>query len=91
MFAIQYINRPGIGYGGYVVNDGTHTVFIKATTSNDTGHLFNWLGNGDIARGRDIERDYSLALPPVFLNPRQYNDMVNGMYTHTAIAYTKEG
>lgn len=91
MFAIQYFNRPGIGYGGYMVNDGSHLVFIPCTTANDTGKLFLWLGNGDMARGRDVHRDLSIELPAIFLNPKQYNDMVNDMYLHTVMPYTKEG
>jgi hypothetical protein len=91
VFAIQYVDRPGNGYGGYVVNDGTHTVFIAATTSSDIGKLYRWLGKGDMAKGRDEYQSDALTLPSVSLNPMQYNDMVNPMSKGNEVAYIKEG
>lgn len=91
MFAIQYVNRPGTGYGGYVVNDGSNTVFIKATTPVDTRRLYVWLGNGDSVKGKDIHNIHALILPNVILNPAQYNAMVNPMPTHDTKAYSHKG
>lgn len=91
-FAIQYINRPGTGYGGYVVNDGTNTVFVKATTPNDTRRLYVWLGNGNDIEGKRIANSSeALTLPNVMLNPAQYNVMVGSMPTHDVKAFTVKG
>lgn len=89
MFAYQYITRPGNGYGGYVVNDCTNTVFIRATSESDTLLLREWLGKGDRARGRAILDSEGISLPTVSLNPAQYNAMVSPMCTHEQRAYTK--
>jgi len=91
VFAIQYVNRPGTGYGGYVVNDGSNTVFIKATTESDTRRLYVWLGNGDAVKGRGIANTHSLCLPSVVLNPAQYNTMIGGMCTPDIKAYSHKG
>lgn len=91
MFALQYVDRPGTGYGGYVVNDGTHTVFIAASTSSDIGKLYRWLGKGDMAKGRDEYHSNALTLPDVSLNAAQYNAMVNPMSKGNEVTYTKEG
>lgn len=91
MFAIQYVNRPGTGYGGFIVNDGSNTVFIKATTPVDTRRLYTWLGNGDSIKGKGIANTHALTLPNVVLNPAQYNAMVGGMSTYDVKAYSHKG
>lgn len=92
MFALQYMTRPGTGYGGYVVNDGSNTVFIKATTPSDRGTLYRWLGNGDMAKGRDMANSPAcFSMPDVSLNPAQYNAIVNPMPIHSACAYSGKG
>lgn len=92
MFAIQYVNRPGNGHGGFVVNDGSHTVFVPACTQVDTRRLYTWLGNGDSLQG---ERLYNspvrLSMPAVMLNPAQYNTLVGSMVMHDVQAFIKEG
>lgn len=86
------MNRPGTGYGGYVVNDGTQCVFIKATTASDRGSLHRWLGNGDINKGRDMTNSPAcFSMPDVFLNPKQYNDIVNPMPLHSSVSFNGKG
>lgn len=88
MFAIQYITRPGQYYGGYMVNDGTHCVFIPCTTPSDRIRLYKWIGNGDIGMGRDMV-DKALAMPDVSLNPAQYNALVITFDDYTNVAFVK--
>ncbi len=90
MFAIQYVNRPGNGYGGYIVHDDKGLVFVKATSSNDTRALYVWLGKGDAIRGRDLLND-AFQMPSITLNPAQYNAMVVDMPLHTERSFVKEG
>ena len=90
MFAIQYINRPGNGHGGYIVHDDKGLVFIKATSSNDIRPLHAWLGNGNANKGRDMIRD-AFSMPSVILNPAQYNALVCDMYTNEQRSFVKEG
>lgn len=90
MFALQYINRPGNGYGGYVVHDDKGIVFVKATSATDIRPLYLWLGNGDDIKGRDMMRN-AFSMPSVVLNPAQYNAMVCGMPLHTERSFVKEG
>lgn len=86
-FAIQYINRPGNGYGIYLVNDGVNYYSVKATSINDTASLYKWLGNGDMARGKALVSSAKcFSMPAVFLNPAQYNSLVAQLMdtnTHT--------
>lgn len=90
MFAIQYINRPGNGHGGYIIHDDRGLVFIKATSSNNILPVYTWLGNGDPNKGRHIMRD-AFSMPSVILNPAQYNAMVCDMTLCTERVFIKEG
>lgn len=87
-FAYQYITRPGNGYGGYVVNDGTHSVFIPSTSESDRVRLHKWIGNGDIGKGRDMVNS-ALAMPTVTLNPAQYNALVITFNDYTKTSFVK--
>jgi hypothetical protein len=79
VFVIQYVDRPndpsGNAMGGYLVNDGHNTVFISTGTPNNRGKLFEYVGNGDKAKGRDMVRD-CISMPSFTINARQYNGMV---------------
>lgn len=77
--AIQYMDRPnspgGASYGGYCINDGSNTVFIETRAMNNLFPVYEWLGNGDRAKGREVYRDV-LSMPSVTLNAKQYNSLV---------------
>ncbi len=90
MFAIQYVNRPGNGYGGYIVHDDRGLVFIKATSANNIHPLYVWLGNGNANKGRDMMRD-AFSMPSIVLNPAQYNELVKDVTLHTQRVFIKEG
>jgi hypothetical protein len=89
VFALQYINRPGNGYGGYIVHDDKGLVFIAAASS-DIRRVYVWVGNGDANKGRELMND-AFSMPNVMLNPAQYNAMVCGMPLHTERSFVKEG
>lgn len=93
-FAIQFITRPkapnGMGYGAYLVNDGTCTFAI---TSDDRGQrqtLYVWLGHGNAGKGRDVY-DKALTLPSVTLNAAQYNTIVSTYDNERGHAFTDKG
>lgn len=89
MFAIQHVNRPGQYFGGFIINDGTHTVFVPAVSPSDRAKLNTWLGKGDKDRGRDECNAYGLSMPDVVLNPKQYNDLVKGCSLYSDVEYGK--
>lgn len=90
--AIQYMDRPngpsGTVYGGYCINDGTNTVFVSTRGASNLFPVYEWLGNGDRNKGRDVYRT-ALTMPSVTLNAQQYNALVTTIPTHTQRAYTK--
>lgn len=90
MFAMQYVDRPGNGYGGYVIHDDKGLVFIAATSSSDIRRVYVWIGKGDAIKGRDMARD-AFSMPSVVLNAAQYNAMVNPMTKHNERSFVKEG
>lgn len=90
IFAVQYVTRPGNGYGGYVVHDDKGLVFIPATSASDIAPLYKWIGNGDMVKGRNAMDD-AFSMPSVSLNPAQYNSMVNQLVKHTTRSFVKEG
>lgn len=89
MFALQYVDRPGNGYGGYVIHDDKGLVFIAATSSSDIRRVYVWVGNGDANKGRDAMCE-AFSMPNVMLNAKQYNDMVNPMTKHNERSFVKE-
>ena len=85
--AIQYIERKGNGgitYGGYVVNDGTHTVFVNTRSKGNTRPLYLYLGNGDDLKGMAVYRENAFIMPDVLLNAAQYNTLTASMDTHSS-------
>jgi hypothetical protein len=90
VFALQYVDRPGNGYGGYVVHDDKGLVFISATSASDIRRVYVWIGKGDAIKGRDMARD-AFSMPSVVLNAKQYNDMINPMTKHNERSFVKEG
>jgi len=54
--AIQYMESKGNAHirAGYVVNDGTHTVFVNTGTKDNTIPLYIYLGIGDTHRGKAV-------------------------------------
>lgn len=90
--AIQYMDRPnspgGAYYGGYCINDGHNTVFVQTGSMNNMHPVYEWLGNGDRNKGRDIYNS-ALCMPSVTLNAKQYNALVCTLPTHEQRAYTK--
>jgi hypothetical protein len=87
-FAMQYITRPGIGYGGFMVNDGSNTTFIPSTSANSTPTLYKWIGNGDMARGRALSTGSEcLSMPSVTLNPAQYNSLIGTLSDYKVISF----
>lgn len=87
-FAIQFINRPGLYHGGYVINDGTHTTFVSTGGEGNTFPLYEWLGNGDKGIGRDIARgEGCFSIPSVILNPAQYNSLIASIEDSKVIAF----
>ena len=89
-FALQYITRPGTGYGGYLVNDGKHRVWVPAVLPTDTAKLHSWLGNGNSAMGMDAMRSSAcLSMPDVILNPAQYNTLVATCSEYTRVKMHK--
>lgn len=90
MFAIQYVDRPGIGHGGYMVHDDKGLVWVKATSASDIRPLYVWLGKGDSNKGRDLMRE-AFSMPSVVLNAAQYNELVRDMPLHSDRCFVKEG
>lgn len=86
--AIQYIERKGtnggMNYGGYVVNDGTHTVFVSCGTKANTRPLYLYLGKGDDLKGMAVYRENAFIMPDVLLNAAQYNTLIASMDTHSS-------
>ncbi len=78
--AIQYIERKGVSkgasnYGGYIIIDGMHCVFLSTTTPGNMLPLYRYLGNGDDMKGRTIYRA-ALKMPTVLLQPGVYNSLI---------------
>lgn len=90
MFAIQYVNRPGNGHGGYMVHDDRGMVWVKTTNPADIRPLHVWLGNGNAVLGKDLMRN-AFSMPSVVLNAAQYNELVRDMPLHTSRSFVKEG
>lgn len=80
--AIQWVERKGMNgganYGGYIVNDGTHTVFVNTGTRTNTLPLYIYLGIGDTQRGEAVYQS-SLIMPCMVLSPAIYNGLVGSM------------
>jgi fructosamine-3-kinase len=91
--AIQYIERKdtkgGGFHGGYVVNDGTNTVFVDTRTESNLRDLYLWLGNGDDLRGMRVYRA-SLRLPRALLVTGAYNGMVASIECSKAVSFKGE-
>ncbi|URQ04619.1 hypothetical protein SEA_EMMA1919_268 [Streptomyces phage Emma1919] len=80
--AIQWVSRKGNGgviYGGYVVNDGTHIVFVDTRSKGNTRPLYLYLGKGDDLKGMAVYRESAFIMPDVLLNAAQYNTLVASM------------
>lgn len=90
MFAIQYVDRPGIGHGGYMVHDDRGLVWVKATSAADIRPLYVWLGKGNAVLGRELMRN-AFSMPSVVLNAAQYNELVRDMPLYTERSFVKEG
>lgn len=92
--AIQYIERKGNGgapnYGGYVVNDGTHTVFVDTRTKGNTRPLYLYLGKGDDLKGMAVYRERAFIMPDVLLNAAQYNTLIASIDVHTSRVFKGE-
>jgi hypothetical protein len=85
MFVIQYVDRPndpgGNAHGGYLVNDGSNTVFVSTRTPNNRGALYEYVGNGDRAKGMDMIKG-CMCMPSLTINARQFNTLVCNTPTH---------
>jgi hypothetical protein len=78
--AIQYMESKGNAHirAGYVVNDGTHTVFVNTGTKDNTIPLYIYLGIGDTNRGKAVY-DAAFIMPDVSLNGAQFNSLIASM------------
>lgn len=78
--AIQYVESKGNTHirAGYVVNDGTQTVFVNTGTKDNTIPLYIYLGIGDTQRGKGVY-DSASCLPDIKLNGSQFYSLVSSM------------
>lgn len=78
--AIQYVESRGNTHirAGYVVNDGTQTVFVNTGTKSNTIPLYIYLGIGDTHRGKGVY-DNASCLPDIKLNGSQFYSLVSSM------------
>jgi len=80
--AIQWVERKGTNgganYGGYIVNDGTHTVFVNTGTRTNTLPLYIYLGIGDTHKGESVYQS-ALIMPYMVLSASIYNALVVSM------------
>lgn len=78
--AIQYVESKGNGHirAGYVVNDGTQTVFVNTGTKDNTLPLYIYLGIGDTHKGNGVY-DSASHLPDIKLNGAQFHSLVMSM------------
>jgi hypothetical protein len=74
--AIQWVQRKECG--GYLVNDGTHTVFVDTHTQDNTTPLYIYLGIGDTHKGKSVYES-ALIMPSMVINAAQYNALVSSM------------
>lgn len=74
--AIQWVQRKECG--GYLVNDGTNTVFVDTNTQDNTTPLYIYLGIGDTVKGKSVY-DSALIMPSMVINAAQYNALIASM------------